>query len=284
MTTRNIQWRRSCWGRARCARAREASRYVGSFIKSKRLQRSVGDGAASGALFVIGGIEGVEPGIGNGAFDEGVHAAAVEIGAVTLDVSLGGEISAERHFFPEAFGLIRKDAGAADFIVDETADGEGVIADHFSGKAEARAVREQTIFGIFLKQFGRDGRRWLIDGRCDDEALHGFDIPLAGEEFGGEPIEQIFIGGRVTLGAEIFGGLHEADAKIHLPKMIDGDAGSERVGGIDNPLGESEAIAGASAGRAGKNDGGVGRNFVDLADGNRHGEGRRCRAVWPCRP
>ena len=60
------------------------------------------------------------------------------------------------------------------------------------------------------------------------------------------------------MGAEIFGGLDEADTEIHLPKMIDGDAGGERVGGIDNPLGEGEAVARRVGWKSGKNDGRVG--------------------------
>ena len=132
---------------------------IGRIVHQKqRLQGSVGDGAARGTFFAVGCIEGVEAGIGNGAFHKRVHAAAVKIGAVALYVGLRGEVSTEGHLFPETFGLIRKNAGSTDFVVDKTADEKRVVANHFSGQTEARTVGEQTIFRIFFKEFRGDFR------------------------------------------------------------------------------------------------------------------------------
>ena len=87
---------------------------------------------------------------------------------------------------------------------------------------------------------------------------------MARDKFDGQPIEQSLVGRRVTLRAEIFGGLDQANAEIHLPKMIDGDAGGERIAGIDDPLGEGETVARSVGRKSRLDDGCVGRDLVAL--------------------
>ncbi len=50
--------------------------------------------------------------------------------------------------------------------------------------------------------------------------------------------------GRRALGAEIVFGFDEAAPEVLLPERIDCDAGRERIGGINEPMGEVEAVEG----------------------------------------
>lgn len=50
--------------------------------------------------------------------------------------------------------------------------------------------------------------------------------------------------GRIALGSEVLAGPDEAGAEQALPKAVHGDAGGEGMGGIEEPAGEAEAVAG----------------------------------------
>ena len=45
----------------------------------------------------------------------------------------------------------------------------------------------------------------------------------------------------LSLPAKVIARRHQAAAKVLLPEPVDGDAGGERIGGIDEPVGEVEA-------------------------------------------
>ena len=100
------------------------------------------------------------------------------------------------------------------------------------------------------------------------EFLHG---PTVLDEAAAEVIEEIGVGRGRSLGAEVFFGLDESAPKVAHPSAVDGDSGGERVGGLDEPLGEVESVA--AGGRLGK--GGfhlgedVGGEFADLLVGAR---------------
>ena len=65
------------------------------------------------------------------------------------------------------------------------------------------------------------------------------------------------MGGRRSLRAEVFFGFDEAASEVAHPGSVDGDAGCERVGGIDEPLGEVETIAAR---------GGIGKSGFDFGE------------------
>ena len=72
-----------------------------------------------------------------------------------------------------------------------------------------------------------------------------------------------------SLGAEVFFGLDESAPKVAHPGAVDGDAGGERVGGVDEPLGEVESVAaGGGLGKGGLYLGkDAGGEFADLLVG-----------------
>src|SRR5437016_9736784 len=61
-------------------------------------------------------------------------------------------------------------------------------------------------------------------------------------ELGGEPVEEAGVRGRGTLGAEIVFGFDQAASEVLLPNAVDGDAGEEGVGWVNEPVGEVEAV------------------------------------------
>ena len=95
---------------------------------------------------------------------------------------------------------------------------------------------------------------------CDDLAVGGADItisfciafmiPVQSDELGRQPVEQFGVAGPVALRAEVFAGLDDADAEEHLPQAVDGDARGQRVVGLDQPLGQSEAVHRVAVGAA----------------------------------
>jgi hypothetical protein len=58
-------------------------------------------------------------------------------------------------------------------------------------------------------------------------------VPATLHEFDGKPIEQVLVGGRIALRAEIVEDFRNAGPEEQLPKVIDVDAGGERVAAID---------------------------------------------------
>ena len=65
--------------------------------------------------------------------------------------------------------------------------------------------------------------------------------------------------------AEIFDGLDDAGAEIHLPEAIHGDARQQRIAGIDQPFGEAEAIVRRAGGQRRQRGGNAGlHDFAGL--------------------
>ena len=142
----------------------------------QRLERGVGALAFDGAVFPGRGIEVVHAGRGRGPFPEGIHAAAVKpfafIGLVKTRVALG-----HGHGIPEAVGLIGPDAGAADFMDEQTGGAQGVVAHHLGIHAEARAAGEQLVGGVLDRQFRAEVSLLAVGRGGDDETEEFLHIP-----------------------------------------------------------------------------------------------------------
>ena len=85
-----------------------------------------------------------------------------------------------------------------------------------------------------------------IGGGRDDEFEELLGIPTGFAEFNSEPVEEFGVAGGGAHDTEVFSGVDEALAEDFLPEAVDGDARGEGVGGVGDPLGESEAIAGGT--------------------------------------
>ena len=62
-------------------------------------------------------------------------------------------------------------------------------------------------------------------------------------ETGGQPIEQLGMGGGIALGAKVVAGGDQPSAKIVLPDAVDGDPSGEWVAGIENPTRQVETVS-----------------------------------------
>src|SRR5262249_47797833 len=66
--------------------------------------------------------------------------------------------------------------------------------------------------------------------------------PATSDELAGKPIQQLRMRWRSALSPEVVFGFHQPHAEILLPEAIHGHAGGERVGGIDDPPSQVQAI------------------------------------------
>lgn len=67
-------------------------------------------------------------------------------------------------------------------------------------------------------------------------------VPAAFAELDGAPVEEFRVRRGLTHDAEFLRAVLDADAEEFLPHAIDGHARGERVGGVDEPFGEAEAV------------------------------------------
>src|SRR5205085_3531200 len=63
---------------------------------------------------------------------------------------------------PDAVGLRRKDAGAADLATKQTADRQRRVADRFGFQSKARPARQPSVIWVALAQLYGDCRRLPI--------------------------------------------------------------------------------------------------------------------------
>ena len=136
---------------------------LGIVQRSERLQWRVRALAADGANFAAGRVEDVHRRRWRGAFPEGVEAATIEsvalVGRVLLRVALR-----HRDGFPDAARLIRLHTRTTDFLLHQTARGNGVVTHHFGVHAEARAAAEEPVLRIFLQLLRRRPGALAIGG------------------------------------------------------------------------------------------------------------------------
>ena len=68
-----------------------------------------------------------------------------------------------------------------------------------------------------------------------------FEFPTVGDEFGGEVVEQLRVGGFAAEEAEVTGRIDDAGAEVVLPDTVGEDSRCEGVFVTGDPLGEGEA-------------------------------------------
>ena len=149
------------------------------------MERGVGADASDLADLAGADIEGGHGGVGAGAFEESVEAAAVAVfigGVDPLEGGVGG--------FPNAIGLGWEDGGAAGFLGEETGGGEGLVADGFGGEPEAGAAGEEAVGGVFFETERGDFGGLLVGGAEDDGAEEGLELPAVFTVVDGEPVEE----------------------------------------------------------------------------------------------
>ena len=86
-------------------------------------------------------------------------------------------------------------------------------------------------------QWSGTGRGDLtIRGAGDDHTVQSFGVPARFDQIGCQPIEELRMGRRAALGAEVCRGGDQADAKMHTPDSVRGNPGSYRILPLEKPV------------------------------------------------
>src|SRR2546423_1442928 len=133
-------------------------------------------------------------------------------------------------------------ARPANFIVQQSTDGQRIIADDFRGKPKSWPSGKQAIFRIALDELVRSSRGLAVRRRSNNQPLHSLHVPAAADELRGQPVEQFRMAGRFALGAKVFGGLDDSGPEILLPILVDHHARGERIRRIENPFCEAQPV------------------------------------------
>ena len=110
------------------------------------LHRSVGSLPLKDACFTRRRIECHQGRLGRRAFPISIHASAIQIFSFVTNEF---PPSAQRYFYPKPGGLVGLDSRAAEFAVEQSANGQGIVADELTHYAEAGCSGIVEIDGIF---------------------------------------------------------------------------------------------------------------------------------------
>ena len=175
---------------------------------------------------------------------EDVEAAAVEGLAVVLPVAL----VAEGGLLPDSRGLVGVHGGAAGFVHEEAARGEGLVAEHPGRHAVARAAREEAVLRVRGREFRAHAGGLAVGLARDEEPEEPLHVPSGVAEARGQPVQELGVDGPLALPPEILRRRGEADAEEHLPEAVDRDARREGVPGRHEPAREAETVPGRIVG------------------------------------
>ena len=154
-------------------------------------------------------------------------------------------------------GLVRLHRRPAEFLDQQAAGEQRLVADHLGRQPEPRAAGEQAVLRVAREQLGRDHATTADRSRSMtmQSCAAVFTSQPRADELVGEPVEQFGMRRAIALRAEILDGLDQAGRRASA-RAIHRDAGRQRVVGIDQPLREAEPIvrarlrAAAAGGRA----------------------------------
>ena len=231
----------------RSPRARAHSAKAGSF-SSVRAWSGVFDRSRRGqAALGSARVEVLEHRVREGPLDVHVHAPPVAVGPSArghepLALELGPVEQRGRQR-----GL---DARAAQLRVQEPADGQAEVANHLGLDPESVLPRQQGVARVAIGQVGPVPRRLTVSRGGDDQPDQALPAPAGRHELRRQPVEQLGVRRRFALEAEVLRRGDQAPAEELLPDRIDGHAGGERVGRVDEPAGQVVPIGLARRGRA----------------------------------
>ena len=211
---------------------------LGVVEQRERLQGRAGALAADEAHIALGRVEGQHGRRRHGPFPERVKTAPMQVIAAALFV-----FRVAHRDFPKPGRLIRFDARSADFFDQQSAQGEGFVAEHLRGQPPSGTTCEQFVFRVARQQCGI-GLRGLPVGRGHRDLLQQrLVIPARSHEVARQPVEQFRMGRHRPLRTKVVARLHDAPPEHHLPGTIDRDPRHQRVLRCEQPLGETQAIA-----------------------------------------
>ena len=103
---------------------------------------------------------------------------------------------------------------------------------------------EELVVGILRPPVIIDGARLPVGGARHDQPMDGLEAPLLFHEPVGQPFEEFWMRGLVSLRAEIVWCGDDAAAEVVVPEPVDDHAGGERAGApvhVGEKCRESEA-------------------------------------------
>ena len=194
----------------------------GAVEEVEGLKGGGGDGALGADLTAVGEVESGEDLVIDAAHALLVDQATPGVGSVVVDdLPLGVGL----------FDVVNAEATAADFGVQFAGSLEDAVADDFGFDAAGRKAPEEGGAGVFL-QAQTVGEAGAAEGvGHHDLADHGFGGPALTQIFGGEPVEELGVGGFGSGDAEVGGGGDDAGSEEVVPDAVDHDPGGERVVG-----------------------------------------------------
>ena len=74
--------------------------------------------------------------------------------------------------------------------------------------------------------------------------MNVFDAPIVLDKFNGQPIEQLWVCGRLALDPEVIRSAYDSPTEVMMPKSIDDHASGQRVMSRRQPLCQRRASAG----------------------------------------
>ena len=203
------------------------------------LQRRGAGGARGGAGARVGSVEDGQIGMPLDALRHEIDAAFAGF--------VGGFERVVLREFPVA--LRRKGMRAAGRAVERAAEGEQGVADAFGVEAAAGKGGEQRVVRVLGEGVRVTRAGEAVGAREHDGAVQFFHRPAFGDEARGEPVEQFGMGRWLALFAKIVRRRDESFSEMLLPDAVRHDARGERIGRVEQPVGEAQASAGFIVGR-----------------------------------
>ena len=112
-----------------------------------------------------------------------------------------------------------------------------------SASSRSRACRQsKPVVGIDRLPLRPHARRLPVGRRGHDQAVDLLEAPAALHELAGQPVEQLRMARRRSLGAEVVVGLDQAAAEVGLPDPVDRHPGRQRIAAIDQPPGQVHPV------------------------------------------
>ena len=151
---------------------------------------------------------------------------------------------ARGELLPQPRRLVGVDARAPDPADEEAARGERAVADLLGGEPVRRPAAEPLVGRVRLEGLGVGHRGLAVGGGEHDAPLERLQVPAGVDEGAGEPVEQLRVGRKPALAAEVRRGRDQPAAEEQGPVAVHDHARGEGVPPVEEPPGEAEAVSG----------------------------------------